>query len=172
MKKLVPATWSRMSRTQAGIRTAKAVSPMHEVMNHAHVGSGNRHILMPLQRRSRTLGIKFNDPNSWPTQKMAMESAQITTPEPCPGPATAPTALSGAYCVQPPRVGPSPTKNEETMTQNATNVTQNDIILKCGKGISSAPTWIGRKKLPKAAKGVTVNTKNTMKVACMVMSCR
>src|SRR6266567_5315655 len=171
-KKLVPATWSRMSRMQAGISTENAVNPMHEVMNHAQVGSGIRHKLIPLQRRSRTLGIKFNVPSSCPTQKIAMEVAQRTTPAPWPGPATAPTALSGAYCVQPPKVGPSPTKNDESMTQNATNVTQNDIILKCGKGMSSAPTWIGRKKLPKAAKGATVSTKKTMKVACMVMSCR
>src|SRR5258708_11674122 len=133
-----------MRRPGAGIRTARAVSPMQEVMTHANVGSGNRHILMPLQRRSRTLGIKFNDPNSWPTQKMAMESAQITTPEPCPGPATAPTALSGAYWVHPPRVGPSPTKNDKSMTQNATNVVQNDIMLKCGKGMSSAPGCMGK----------------------------
>src|SRR6266851_7752944 len=103
---------------------------------------------------------------------MAMESAQITTPDPCPGPATAPAALSGAYWVHPPRVGPSPTKNDKSMTQNATNVVQNDIMLKCGKGMSSAPVWMGKKKFPKAAKGTTVSTKKTMNVACMVMSCR
>src|SRR5580704_4019739 len=171
-KKLVPATWSRISRIVAGISTENDVRPMQEVMNQAQVGIGSRHMLIPLQRRSRTLGIKFNAPNSWPTQNMAMESAQIITPEPSPGPATFPTALSGAYCVQPPRVGPSPTKNDVIMTQNATNVVQNDIMLKCGKGMSSAPVWMGRKKLPNAAKGATVSTKKTMKVACMVMSCR
>src|SRR5580704_1058524 len=171
-KKLVPATWSRISRMQAGIRTENDVSPMQEVMNHAQVGIGNRHMLMPLQRRSRTLGIKFKAPNNWPTQNMAIEAAQITTPEPWPGPATFPTALSGAYWVQPPKVGPSPTKNDNIMTQKATKVVQNDIMLKCGKGMSSAPVWMGRKKFPKAAKGATVSTKKTMKVACMVMSCR
>src|SRR5450631_3046703 len=103
---------------------------------------------------------------------MAREVAQITTPAPWPGPATEPTALSGAYWVQPPSVGPSPTKNDKIMTQKATNVVQNDIMLKCGNGMSSAPVWMGMKKLPKAAKGTTVSTKKTMKVACMVMSCR
>src|ERR1700686_1882729 len=142
-----------MSMTQAGISTEKAVNPMHEVINHAQVGRGKRHRLMPLARRSRTLGIKFNDPNSWPTQKMAIEIAQIMTPEPWPGPAADPTALSGAYCVHPPRGGPSPTKKEKIITQKATNVVQKDIMLKWGKGMSSAPVWIGRKKLPKAAKG-------------------
>src|SRR6202140_2194010 len=161
-----------MSMTQAGIRTEKAVNPMHEVINHAQVGRGNRHRLMPLARRSRTLGIKFNDPNSWPTQKMAMESAQIITPDPWPGPATEPTALSGAYWVHPPRVGPSPTKKDNSITQKATNVVQKDIMLKCGKGISSAPVWMGMKKFPKAAKGTTVSTKKTIKVACMVINCR
>src|SRR5271167_1322033 len=171
-KKLVPATWSRMSRMQAGMSTENDVSPMQEVMNHAQVGRGRRHMLKPLQRRSRIFGIKFNAPNNWPTQKIAREVAQITTPAPWPGPATEPTALSGAYWVQPPRVGPSPTKNDKIMTQKATNVVQNDIMLKCGNGISSAPVWMGRKKLPNAAKGTTVSTKKTMNVACMVMSCR
>ena len=51
-------------------------------------------------------------------------------------------------------------------------MTQNDIMLKRGKGMSSAPTWIGRKKLPKAAKGAVVSTKKTMMVPCMVINCR
>ena len=38
--------------------------------------------------------------------------------------------------------------------------------------MSSAPTWIGRMKLPKPAKGAVVSTKNTMIVPCMVISCR
>src|SRR5579859_607571 len=115
---------------QAGMSTENEVRPMHEVINQAQVDMGSRHMLMPLHRRSSTLGMKFNAPNNWPTQKIAIEIAQITTPEPWPGPATEPTALKGAYCVHPPRVGPSPTKNEETMTQNATKVVQNDIMLK------------------------------------------
>ncbi len=52
------------------------------------------------------------------------------------------------------------------------NVTQNDIMLKRGNGMSSAPTWMGRKKLPKAANGAVVSTKKTMMVPCMVISCR
>src|ERR1700675_55172 len=101
-----------------------------------------------------------------------MEAAQRTTPRPCPGPATEPTALRGAYWVQPPRVGPSPRMNDDIRTTKARNVTQNDIMLKRGNGISSAPTWIGRKKLPKAAKGAVVSTKKTMIVAFMVINCR
>src|ERR1700739_967365 len=107
---------------QAGISTENDVRPMQEVMNQAQVGSGSPHMLKPLQRRSRIFGIKFSAPNNWPTQKIAMEVAQITTPAPSPGPPADPTALSGAYWVQPPRVGPSPTKNDKSMTQKATNV--------------------------------------------------
>src|SRR6202158_337140 len=139
-----------MTRIHAGINTANAVSAMHDVMNHAQALSGRRMRRIPLTRRSSVVGMKFNAPNNWTTQHRAMEIAQRTTPAPCPGPATEPTALSGAYWVQPPRVGPSPTKNDAIRTRKATNVTQNDIMLKCGKGMSSAPTWIGREKLPKA----------------------
>src|SRR5579864_4465751 len=139
-KKLVPATWSRISRMQAGISTANAVKPMTEVMNHPQELRGSRIRDMPRVRMSRVVVMKFKEPNSWPTQKIPIDAAQSTTPVPWPGPDTAPTALSGAYCVHPPRVGPSPTKNEDTRTRNATKVTQNDIMLKCGKGISSAPT--------------------------------
>src|SRR5438876_486920 len=78
----------------------------------------------------------------------------------------------GQRSVQPPRVGPSPTKKDETRTTNATNVTQNDIMLNRGKGMSSAPTWIGKKKLPKPANGAVVSTKKTMMVACMVINCK
>src|ERR1700690_3282796 len=105
-------------------------------------------------------------------QQSAMEVIQRRTPKLWPGPATEPTELSGAYCVQPPRVGPSPMKKDDTRTRKAVKVTQNDIMLKRGKGMSSAPTWMGRKKLPKAAKGAVVSTKNTMIVPCMVISCR
>src|SRR5208283_5804427 len=142
-----------MTRIHAGINTANAVSPMHEVMNHAHAVSGRRRRLIPLTRRSSVVVMKFSEPTNWPTQNSAMEAAQSTTPRPWPGPATEPTAFSGAYWVQPPRVGPSPRTNDDIKTKNAVNVTQNDIMLNRGNGISSAPTWIGRKKLPKAAKG-------------------
>src|ERR1700730_6901790 len=171
-KKLVPATWSRITRMQAGINTANAVSPMQDVMNHAQAGSGRRIKLMPLTRRSSVVVMKFKAPSNWPTQKRAIEVAHRITPRPWPGPETDPTAFSGAYWVQPPRVGPSPTKNDEIRTRKATKVTHNDIMLKRGKGMSSAPTWIGKKKLPKAAKGAVVSTKKTMMVPCMVINCR
>src|SRR5208337_4202582 len=146
-----------MTRIHAGINTAKAVSPMHEVMNHAQALSGRRMRLIPLARRSSVVGMKFSEPNNWPTQNSAIEAAQRTTPVPCPGPPIGPTAFRGAYWVQPPRVGPSAVKNEAIRTTKPVHVTQNDIILKRGKGISSAPTWMGRKKLPKAAKGAVVS---------------
>src|ERR1035441_3483173 len=103
-KKLVPATWSRKRRMQAGINTAKAVRPMQEVMNQPQVLSGKRHKLMPLVRISSVVVMKFKEPSSWPIQKIPMEAAQRTTPVPSPGPPTSPIALSGAYWVQPPRV--------------------------------------------------------------------
>src|SRR5215470_18732850 len=128
---------------QAGIRTANAVRPITEVINHAQVLIGMRQRLIPLVRISSVVVMKLRDPSSCPTQKSAIEDAHRTTPVPSPGPATAPTALRGVYCVQPPSVGPSPTKNEATRTRNPLNVTQKDIMLKRGKGMSSAPTWIG-----------------------------
>src|SRR5579862_4810334 len=157
---------------QAGRSTANAVKPMQEVMNHAQAERGKRMSDMPLVRMSSVVEMKFRAPSSWPMQNKPMEAAQRTAPVPCPGPEAAPTALSGAYCVQPPRVGPSPTTKEATKTRNARKVTKNDIILKRGKGMSSAPTWIGKKKLPKAAKGAVVKTKKTMMVPCMVINCR
>jgi hypothetical protein len=70
---------------QAGINTAKAVRPMQEVMNHAQALSGRRIRLMPFTRRSSVVVMKFNEPSNWPTQKIAIEIAQRTTPVPCPG---------------------------------------------------------------------------------------
>src|ERR1700740_1553638 len=161
-----------MTRIQAGNSTANAVSPIQDVMNHAQALSGRRIRLIPLTRRSSVVLMKFNEPSSWPIQKRAIEVAQRTTPKPWPGPLTEPTALAAAYWVQPPKVGPSPRKNDDTRTTKAANGTQNDIMLNRGKGISSAPTWVGRKKLPKAAKGAVVSTKKTMIVPCMVINCR
>src|SRR5258708_215850 len=129
----------------AGIDTAKAVKPMEEVMNHAQAVIGRRAKVMPLVRISSTVEIKFNAPSNWPIQKMPMAVAQRSCPVPCPGPAAFPIALSGAYAVQPESGGPSPTKSTEIRTQKATNVVQKDIMLKWGNGMSSAPTWIGRK---------------------------
>src|SRR5271169_3037943 len=98
---------------QAGISTANAVRPITEVMNHAQALSGRRHILMPLVRMSSVVVMKFKEPNNWPTQKMPIDAAQRTPPTPPPGPPTVPTARSGAYGVQPPRVEPSPKKNDD-----------------------------------------------------------
>src|ERR1700722_16820341 len=124
----------------AGISTANAVRPMMEVMNHAQALSGSRISDMPLVRMSSVVVMKFNEPSNCPMQKIEIELAHRITPRPPPGPPTEPIALNGAYCVHPPRVGPSPTKNDVTRTRKPTNVTQNDIMLKCGKGMSSAPT--------------------------------
>src|ERR1700691_4282288 len=124
---------------QAGMSTAKAVKAIMGVMNQAQALSGSRIRDMPLQRMSRVVVMKFKEPSNWPMQKMAIEVAQRTTPRPSPGPPAEPMALNGAYCVQPPRVGPSPAKNEATRNRKPTNVTQNDIMLKCGNGMSSAP---------------------------------
>src|ERR1700689_3110106 len=156
----------------AGISTEKAVSPMHEVMNHAHALRGRRIRLIPLARRSSVVVMKFSEPKSWPTQNSPMEIIQRTTPNPWPGPETAPTELSGAYWVQPPRVGPSPRTNDDIRTRKAKNVTQNDIMLKRGKGMSSAPTWMGRKKLPKAAKGEVVRTTKPRIVPSWPINCK
>ena len=73
-------------------------------------------------------------------QKIPKEMAQRVCPAPSPGPPSLPMALNGAYPVHPESGGPSLTNSADTITQNATKVVQNDIILKCGNGISSAPT--------------------------------
>src|SRR5208282_5841838 len=129
---------------QAGISTANAVSPMIEVMNHPHTVSGRRHMLIPLVRISSVVVMKFSEPNNCPTQNKPMAIAQRMTPDPCPGPPAAPIAFNGAYWVQPPSVGPSPTKNDDISTRKPVKVTQNDIMLKWGNGMSSAPTWMGK----------------------------
>src|ERR1700757_5464 len=125
---------------QAGISTANAARPMHDVMNHAHTVKGKRISFIPFVLKSSVVVMKLRAPNSWPTQKKAIELAQSTSPSPCPGPAASPTALNGAYWVHPARVGPSPTKNDEISITNPTKVNQKDIMLKRGNGMSSAPT--------------------------------
>src|SRR5271155_5016082 len=96
MKKLVPAVRSRMSKMHAGRSTAKASNAMHEVMNQAQVQMGMRMKVMPLARRSMVVAMKFNAPSSEPAQNRAMEMAHRFCPQPRPGPASEPTALSGA----------------------------------------------------------------------------
>ena len=82
MKKLVPATRSRTSRMQAGSSTEKAMRPITDVMNQAHVEKGMRMSDIPLVRRSSVVAMKLSDPRSWPTQKIAIESPQSVMPEP------------------------------------------------------------------------------------------
>ena len=60
MKKLVPATRSRMSRMQAGSSTENAMRPITEVMNHAQVENGMRIRVMPLVRRSSVVAMKLS----------------------------------------------------------------------------------------------------------------
>src|SRR5258708_11738439 len=118
---------------------------MHDVMNHAQLTIGMRASVMPLVRRSSVVAMKFNAPSSEPIQKTKIEIPHRVCPSPSPGPASFPTALSGAYAVHPASGGPSPTKNADTRMQNAINVVQNDIMLNLGTAISSAPIWIGSK---------------------------
>src|ERR1700726_4977975 len=96
MKKLVPAVRSRIKSMQAGRSTANASKAMQDVMNHAQVQMGMRMRVMPLARRSRVVAIKLSAPSREPMQKMAIEMAQRFLPQPMPGPASLPTALSGA----------------------------------------------------------------------------
>src|SRR5437879_8588376 len=124
MKKLVPATRSRIRRMHAGIRTAKAMSPMTEVMNHAHVAKGRRASDMPRVRRSSVVAMKLSEPSSCATQNNPFDTAHSDCPTPCPGPASLPTALNGAYDVHPDKGGPSPTKNTEIRQRNARRGTQ------------------------------------------------
>src|SRR5438552_10335003 len=75
MKKLVPATRSRISNRHAGNNTAKANSAMQEVMNHAQVEIGMRAKVIPLVRRSRVVAMKFKAPSSEAMQKIPIEIA-------------------------------------------------------------------------------------------------
>ena len=96
MKKLVPATRSRISRTQAGSSTENAISPMTEVMNQAQVDErhpGERHPFGAQIERGR-------DEVERAQQLTHAEDRDRDRPErlpqPLPGPASLPTALSGA----------------------------------------------------------------------------
>src|SRR5277367_3933002 len=139
MKKLVPAVRSRIRRMQAGNKTANASKAITEVTNHAHEQNGMRASDMPLVRRSRVVEMKFSAPNSDAIQKIAIEMAQRFWPMAKPGPASPPTALNGAYAVQPEIGGPSATKKAAIINSQAANVVQKDIMLKRGKAMSSAP---------------------------------
>ena len=82
MKKLVPAVRSRMRRRQAGSRTAKASSEIHEVMNHAQVTIGMRERVMPFVRRSKVVAMKFSDQRRDAIQKTKIEIPQRLCPIP------------------------------------------------------------------------------------------
>ena len=59
----------------AGINTAKAMSPMTDVMNHAQVEKGMRASDIPLVRRSSVVVMKFRAPSSCATQNRVMDTA-------------------------------------------------------------------------------------------------
>src|ERR1700722_17928291 len=131
---------------QAGISTANAVRPMIEVMNQAQALSGSRISDMPLVRMSRVVVIKFSEPSNCPTQKIAIELAHSTTPIPCPGPPTAPIALSGAYCVQPPKDGPFFTKNDEKANViRSLHTKKNYLSLRAFSSLAPPPPFWGGK---------------------------
>src|SRR6267143_3302834 len=112
---------------------------MHEVMNHAQVQMGMRIRVIPFARKSSVVEMKFSEPSNCPIQNSEIDIAQRFWPHPRPGPASLPTALSGAYVVQPEIGGPSGMKNAMNKTRKATKVTQNDIMLNRGNAMSSAP---------------------------------
>ena len=135
------------------------------VVNQAQQVKGMRIRVMPRVRMLSSVVMKLSAPSNEPIQKMAMLTIQRFMPAPCPGPATTPTALKGAYPVQPP-IGPTveplpppnhapsaevaivvlpSTKIAARMTMNPTNVTQKDIMFRNGNAMSSAPIWMGRK---------------------------
>src|SRR6185369_5724622 len=106
------------------------------VVNQAQHVRGSRISDIPGARMFNIVVMKFRAPKSDATQNKAMLVIHKITPSPCPGPALSPSALSGAYPVQPP-IGPmtlimfgSSTKklvqNASINTTSATKVIQND----------------------------------------------
>ncbi len=147
IKKLVPASRSSRSRMPPPSNTGNERRASTAVVNQAQQVRGIRINDMPLVRIFKSVVMKFSAPSSEPTQKIAMLMIQRFIPMPCPGPAICPSALRGAYPVQPP-IGPTvavdggqpPAKTiADSRTTNPINVTQNDIMLRTGKAISSAP---------------------------------
>ena len=99
---------------------------------------------MPLVRRSSVVAMKFSDPSSEAMQKTKIEIPR-GLPESLAGTGILADGAQRSISVQPAIGGPSGTKNAAIKMQNAMNVVQNDIMLKRGKAMSSAPIWIGRK---------------------------
>src|SRR5262249_22710295 len=139
MKKLVPPTRSRVSRTQPPNKTANDSRARTAVISQAQQVKGIRISDMPRARRSSVVEMKFSAPRSDPTQNRAIDITQSVWPRPSPGPAADPTALRGGYAVQPARGGPSLTKKVDISTRNPANVTQNDSMFNRGNAMSSAP---------------------------------
>ena len=97
-----------------------------------------RIMVMPLQRRSRIVVMKFSAPISEAMQKIAMLVIHKSAPNCSPGPALG-SALNGAYPVQPCSGAPPVTKNAASITTNATNVVQNESMFSTGNAMSGAP---------------------------------
>src|SRR5271165_2201829 len=73
MKKLVPAVRSRISKMQAGSKTANASNDITEVTNQAQEEYGMRARDIPLVRRSKVVAMKFRAPSRDAIQKIAIE---------------------------------------------------------------------------------------------------
>ena len=91
-------------------------------MNQAHVLIGRRERVIPFVRRSNVVAIKFSEPSNWPTQKSPIDIAHKFCPQASPGPASLPTALNGAYAVQPEVGGPSGMKKEAWRLSKALHI--------------------------------------------------
>ena len=92
----MPAVRSSSSSTPAASSTAKPSSPRMAVTSQVQQVSGMRISDMPLQRRSTVVAMKLMAPISDAPQKIAMLMIQSVLPHALrPGPASAPTALSG-----------------------------------------------------------------------------
>src|SRR4029077_12152976 len=101
MKKLVPPSRSISSKMPPAKSTGKESKARIAVVNHVQTVRGIRIKDIPLARMLRTVVMKFKAPKSDPRQNMAILMIQRVCPNPWPGPATWPRALSGAYAVQP-----------------------------------------------------------------------
>ena len=170
MKKLVPASRSRMSSTQAGSSTAKASSAIQAVMNHAQVESGIRISVMPRARRSSVVEMKFSEPSNEAMQNVAIESAHSVWPVCSPGPdrshgaqrrVRGPSEMAGHPRRKTTQSGNK--SHERDPERHHVEARERHIL---GADLDR------QKKLPNAAKGALVSTKNTISVPCMVISDR
>src|SRR5687767_12858172 len=157
-KKLVPTVLSSSRRMPPPSSTGNESKASTAVVNQAQHVSGMRIRDIPRVRMLSNVVMKFSAPSNEPTQKIAILIIQRFIPAPCPGPAGKPTALNGAYPVQPP-IGPTvpplappreapieaamlvlpSTTIAARITRKPTSVTQNDIIFRTGNAMSSAP---------------------------------